>query len=110
MAGTERANYVRGTRAERIGALNDDLRTHGAGGLLTITRGIAALGPELVSSILAVVRTFDAFDTRNDPYGEHDLGILQVGGRSIRSAAAGWDGRRARACRPRGGRASARPC
>jgi hypothetical protein len=83
MAGSERENYVRGTRAERIRALNDDLRTHGAGGLLTITRRIAALGPELLSNILAAVREFDAFDTRNDPYGEHDLGILQVGGRSI---------------------------
>lgn len=45
-------------------------------GRVLITRGIAALSPLAQISILAAVRTFDAFTPDNDPYGERDFGTL----------------------------------
>lgn len=45
-------------------------------GRVLITRGIAALSPLAQISILAAVRTFDAFTADNDPYGERDFGTL----------------------------------
>ena len=45
-------------------------------GRVLITRGIAALSPLAQISILAAVRTFDAFTLDNDPYAEHDFGAI----------------------------------
>jgi Protein of unknown function (DUF3768) len=64
----------------RIRDLNDRLRKYRTGGRVVMTRGIAALGPEMVMRIDQAVRAFDAFSPDNDPYGEHDFGILQVDG------------------------------
>lgn len=62
-----------------IARLNDALRQRHQGGRVLITRGVAALGPDFVAAALAAVATFDAFDADNDPYGEHDFGVLTVG-------------------------------
>ena len=66
------------TESARIRALNDKLRTTGQGGEIVITRGINALGAEVVTAILRGVQTFTAFEPGNDPYGEHDFALLQV--------------------------------
>lgn len=42
--------------------------------LLVITRGIAVLGPEVVSEILQEVKEFNSFNEDNDPWNEHDFG------------------------------------
>ena len=50
---------------------------------MLITRGVQALGPSAVVSILEAVASFDAFDSDNDPYGEHDCATLEVDGISV---------------------------
>ncbi|MDB5650701.1 MAG: hypothetical protein JWL62_2221 [Hyphomicrobiales bacterium] len=42
------------------------------------TSGITSQGEEFQRQVLALVRTFDAFDVENDPYQEHDFGSLLV--------------------------------
>lgn len=67
----------------RVRDLNDQLRKHRIGGRVVMTRGIAALGPEVVMRIDQAVRAFDAFNPNNDPYGEHDFGAVQVEGHMV---------------------------
>jgi hypothetical protein len=67
----------------RIRALNDALRTGGAGGRICITCGIGALSDGLRGQIIDRVRHFDSFDPEDDPYGEHDFGSLTVDGISV---------------------------
>lgn len=63
----------------RVRDLNDQLRKHRIGGRVLMTRGIAALGDEMVLRVNQAVTVFDAFSPDNDPYGEHDFGTVQVG-------------------------------
>ncbi|WP_243375060.1 DUF3768 domain-containing protein [Microvirga solisilvae] len=67
----------------RVRGLNDQLRKHHIGGRVVMTRGIAALGQEMVMRINQAVRAFDAFGPENDPYGEHDFGTVQVEGHVV---------------------------
>ena len=67
-------------RNERIAALNDELRRTFEGGRVMQTRGVTALGPELVARVHAKVRTFAAFTPDNDPYGQHDFGSFGIAG------------------------------
>ena len=67
----------------RIRALNDALRRSLTGGVLMMTRGVIALGSARQLRILEAVAAFDAFDSDNDPYGEHDFGALEVEGARI---------------------------
>jgi hypothetical protein len=62
----------------QIRTLNDRLRQTGSGGTIQITAGLAALGPGLVFKILAAVAAFNQFTPDNDPWGEHDCGLLTV--------------------------------
>jgi hypothetical protein len=66
------------TQHERIRALNDTLRTTGAGGDIVITRGIHALSVSFVTSVIAAVQSFDTFTEANDPHQEHDFALLEV--------------------------------
>jgi len=67
-------------REEAIRTLNDRLRREDLGGSVVITAGVAALGPEMVMRVREAVELFDTFTADNDPYGEHDFGIVQVDG------------------------------
>ena len=71
------------TKTERIRALNDQLRTTGQGGDLVVTRGIASLSLPSKVAIFDAVQAFDQFNPDNDPYGEHDFGLLEVAGQRI---------------------------
>jgi Protein of unknown function (DUF3768) len=68
------------TKTERIRALNDALRTTGNGGVVMLTRAIAALPIDDQLAILAAVRSFADFNPDNDPYGEHDCAVLTAAG------------------------------
>lgn len=67
----------------KIQRLNDDLRCRGRGGKIVMTNGIAALGVADVDAIFIAIRSFDAFTTDNDPFGEHDCGALSVGNHRV---------------------------
>jgi len=69
--------------AERIRALNDELRKTGAGGKTYLTPGIIAKGADFTAKATAAVRAFDAFDDDNDPWQEHDCAVLDVDGEPI---------------------------
>ena len=71
------------SQANRIRALNDDLRQHLIGGGAVITLGVAALGQEAVDRIVQTVAVFDDFCHANDPYEEHDFGSFEVEGETI---------------------------
>ena len=62
---------------------NDAFRRSGTGGSVFVTRGIDALPIEEQAAIFKRVRTFDAFTPENDPYGEHDFGTFDFGGKTI---------------------------
>ena len=69
--------------AERVRALNDELRKTGAGGKTYLTRGLLSKGPDFVEKVCAAVRAFDAFADDNDPWQEHDCATLDVDGKRV---------------------------
>ena len=74
------------TRAQktiRIRELNDSLRRTLTGGRIMMTRGVEALGPLVIGQVLNCLRRFDQFEDGNDPYGEHDFGAFDHGGRKF---------------------------
>ena len=70
-------------RAERIGRLNDELRTKGTGGQVVITRGVNDLTGTDFSELLQTLAVFSDFDADSDPHGERDLGIFDFRGREL---------------------------
>ena len=70
-------------RSDRIQALNDAFRTSLSGGSIMFTQAVLALGAEAQSQILEALRRYDDFDSDNDPYGEHDFGMITVQGQEI---------------------------
>ena len=71
------------SRTGRIRALNDELRATGRGGIVIITRGVAALPPEVQAAIVAAVRRFDDFSVANDPFWVHDCAVLEAAGHAV---------------------------
>ena len=69
---------VRSRKTDKIRALNDRLRQIGTGGRVMMTRAVAALPPAKIDTLINAVGAFDAFDQRNDPWGEHDFGKVTL--------------------------------
>ncbi len=63
----------------RVAELNDRFRHKGFG--VTLTCGVQALAD--VAGLMKAVRLFDTFSEDNDPYGEHDFGMLTWSGNKV---------------------------
>ena len=68
---------------DRIRILNDAFRTSLTGGSVMVTRAVAALRKEVQREILTALRRYNDFDADNDPYGEHDFGMIAAQGHEI---------------------------
>ncbi len=70
-------------RVDKIRALNDAFRNNLPSGHLMLTRGVHALG--LPGSALAIRKmvAFKDFTENNDPWEEHDFGIITVNGETL---------------------------
>ena len=67
-------------RTARIRALNDQFRHTLCGGTVVVTRGLRSHGQGFVDDVIAAVAKFNEFSDGNDPYGEHDFGLVVVDG------------------------------
>ena len=63
---------------KKIRELNDALRTTLTGGKVMFTQGVRALGDEAQQQIIEALKNFDNFNANNDPYGEHDFGMITI--------------------------------
>ena len=68
------------SRVATIRHLNDAFRTTFLGGQIMITAGIEAMPAMERRALLKAVRAFAAFDSDNDPHGEHDFGAVDQEG------------------------------
>ena len=69
--------------AQSIALLNDQARTTLTNCKLIITKGIDLLGNDAVGRILDLLKGFDDFSERNDPFGEHDFGAIEYEGHIV---------------------------
>ena len=68
---------------DRIRQLNDRLRMTLTGGKIMLTNGVVALAPETHELIIGALNRYDDFDADNDPYREHDFGMIVVNGQEL---------------------------
>lgn len=66
-------------RTACVRVLNDAMRRSLAG-LVVVTTGVRELDSAMLIELLAGVQSYDGFTADNDPYGEHDFGVVEVGG------------------------------
>jgi len=59
-------------RGAKIAKVNDEFRRVGRN--IVVTQGVQPL--EDLGGLIDEVRKFDEFDQGNDPYGEHDFGMV----------------------------------
>src|SRR4051812_33082988 len=70
-------------QSTRVRTLNDLLRRHRIGGQVVLTPGVLALGLDLLTLVDDAVTHFDAVTPNNDPYSEHDFGLVRVQGHVV---------------------------
>jgi hypothetical protein len=46
---------------------------------VVVSRGIAALPRQVWAEVIVAVAEFDRFTGDNDPYGEHDCAVVEIG-------------------------------
>src|SRR5438445_12215557 len=68
------------SKADKIRALNDRLRTTFLGGRGMLSAAVAELSLEVRSRLMKVVREFNKFDEDNDPHHEHDCFLFDFEG------------------------------
>jgi len=76
---------VQSAQSQRIRELNDQLRTtflqrHGR---VLITSGVDSLDIQKKVRITAKVKSFDDFESGNDPHRQHDFGSFEIDGQTI---------------------------
>ncbi|MBL4732136.1 MAG: DUF3768 domain-containing protein [Rhizobiaceae bacterium] len=70
-------------RLREIKRLNDQLRETGEGGTIVVTPGFLDLSYELREQILNAMQREDQFTQDNDPWGEHDMGSVNIEGNTV---------------------------
>lgn len=78
-----KANIRTAAEDNLIAQLNDKLRTSFQGGQVLMTQGVSNLPSELYNEVIKAVKTFNQFTEDNDPYGEHDMGMFKIEGKSF---------------------------
>lgn len=63
---------------KRIAELNDQFRMTGVGGKIVLTQGVANLGEDMVIKIILALRGYADWGQENDPWGEHDFGVIKL--------------------------------
>lgn len=81
--GSESMTHVQSTRtlAQRAALIrqhNDNVRCFARAGIMYVTAGVIALGKHGMAEALRAVREFNTFTADNDPYDEHDMGLVSV--------------------------------
>ncbi len=66
-------------KSEKIAALNDAQRRM-LNGVVSWTAGVEALPHDQQAELLRRMIRFDDFNEDNDPYGEHDFGVIEMDG------------------------------
>jgi hypothetical protein len=72
----------RNAKRAKIRALNDAFRESFRGGRVMMTAGVAALEATVRNGVVEKIRSFDAFDDDNDPWGEHDFVSVELDGQT----------------------------
>lgn len=67
--------------ADKVRELNDAARQTLSACRVMITRGVMAL--DCTDAVLAAVRSYNTFNSDNDPYREHDFGSFTVAGERL---------------------------
>lgn len=67
-------------RTLAIRELNDTFRKTFVGGAINVTVRVENLPALDQSALLRAVRAFEAFDSDNDPHGEHDFAAIDLDG------------------------------
>ena len=52
-------------------------------GKIVMTRGVADQSPDFQLELMRKLVTFDAFDEDADPHGWHEMGVLDVAGKTV---------------------------
>ena len=52
-------------------------------GRVVLTSGVDGLPDEIKTKVLLAVRDFDNFKTGDDPYGEHDVAVIELDGQKF---------------------------
>ena len=87
MSGRERESCAPHTpdssHADQVRKLNNALWRNLQTGIITATPDIRAMGSVAIAHILRQIVEFDDFTSDNDPYGEHDMGVMRKGGAKL---------------------------
>lgn len=59
-------------------AILQDTQANAARGRVSLTQGVASLDFDTQARILIQVQTYSVFDPEDDPYGEHDFGVIEL--------------------------------
>jgi major membrane immunogen (membrane-anchored lipoprotein) len=79
---TGREKEDKSAKRTKIRALNDAFRKSFRGGRIMMTAGVAAIEATVRNAVVEKIRSFDAFDDDNDPWGEHDFVSVELDGQT----------------------------
>jgi hypothetical protein len=67
-------------KTNNIRKLNDSLRVSGVGGCTVVTKGFMELDEDKQVNLFIKIKEYTEFTEENDPYEEHDFGLVIYNG------------------------------